>query len=320
MIADYLYTIGKYLAPSQRDEVLKEIEANLYDYLEENFGEKAYSEAEIEAAVKAMGHPKKVAEAYLNSPRVLIGPAYIDTYWLVLKIALVGLTIGLSVATALSASEAKDGIALVFQLVGQLWQSGLAAVGMVTLIFAAIHYYSPQETPEKDEAWSVKILEKAPEPDERIKIFDIVLETFFICVGLVIINTVSLQTSLRTSDSVIIPMMNMAYAGTFVIQFQLLMGASLLLNLYLLIKRKWQVLTRFISILLDVLSIALLAVLAYTPEIWDLSKIAGALGTDKAIIGQWFQVSLQATLAIFVIVIAFEIYGHMKALWKAKRV
>ena len=33
MISNYLYTIGKYLSPGTRAEVLKDIEVNLYDYL-----------------------------------------------------------------------------------------------------------------------------------------------------------------------------------------------------------------------------------------------------------------------------------------------
>lgn len=53
MIKNYLYTIGKYLSPSQREEVLREIEANLYDYLEENFGKKEYTSGEIESALRA---------------------------------------------------------------------------------------------------------------------------------------------------------------------------------------------------------------------------------------------------------------------------
>lgn len=319
MITDYLYTIGKYLAPSQKEEVLKEIEANLYDYLEENFGNKTYTEAEIETAIKAMGHPRKVAEAYLNSPRMLIGPAYIDTYWLVVKIAMIGIGIGLTVATALSLPETKDGIGLVLQLVGQLWQSGLAAVGMITLIFAAIHTYSPQETAAQDEAWSVRILEKAPGPSETVKIFDVAIELFFLCVALVVINKMTIRVALSASDSIIIPMMNMAYFAPYVIWINLLMGASLLLDVYLLIKRKWQTATRIVYILLDALSIAIFTPLAFTPEIWDLSKISGALATDKAVVAQWFQTTMQVSLAVFVIVVCFEMYRQVRALVKAKR-
>lgn len=319
MIADYLYTIGKYLAPSQRDEVLKEIEANLYDYLEENYGPRDYTAAEIEAAIKAMGHPRRVAEAYQNGPRVLIGPAYIDTYWLVVKITLVSIAIGLTVANMLAAPQVRDGLELLLQLAGQLWQAGLAAVGMITLIFAAIHHYSPEAAQEPPEGWSVKNLEKAPAPSESVKLWDVAIETFFLVIGLVVINRVSLRVGIGVSDSVIIPMMNMATFGPFILWIQLLMGASLLLNGYLLIKRKWQTATRLISILLDALSILLFAKLAYTPEIWDISRISGALAAEKVVVAQWFHTGLQASVVVFAMIVGFEIYGQVKALWQENR-
>jgi len=70
MISNYLYTIGKYLTPDEKTEVLKDIEVNLYDYLEDNFGKKEYTDEEIETAIRTMGHPRKVAEAYMHEPRV----------------------------------------------------------------------------------------------------------------------------------------------------------------------------------------------------------------------------------------------------------
>lgn len=86
MIDSYLYTIGKSLPPKGRAEILEEIKSNLYDYLEENYGQKAYSLEEETAAIKALGHPKAVAQAYNKASDYLIGPGYIDLYWLVLKL------------------------------------------------------------------------------------------------------------------------------------------------------------------------------------------------------------------------------------------
>ena len=90
MISNYLYTIGKYLPPGQRDDLLKEIEANLYDYLEENHGEIDYTKEQIESDIRSMGHPMKVAEAYTGKPRSLICSQYIDTYWLIIKFVIIG--------------------------------------------------------------------------------------------------------------------------------------------------------------------------------------------------------------------------------------
>ncbi|MCC5910463.1 MAG: hypothetical protein JJT76_08510 [Clostridiaceae bacterium] len=124
MITNYLYTIGKYLSPHQRDEVLKE----------------------IEEAIKSMGNPRKVAEAQMNSPRYLVGVAYIDTYWLVVKIAVIGASIGIAVSNLMAMTEAKDILQLFLKLFAQICKSGLATFGFVTLIFMAINYYITQQT------------------------------------------------------------------------------------------------------------------------------------------------------------------------------
>lgn len=319
MISNYIYTIGKYLSPSQKDEVLKEVEINLYDYLEENFGEKEYTDFEIEEAIKSMGHPKKVAAAYMNSPRYLIGPAYIDTYWLVIKIALVGTAVGLTISNLVSSSNTIDVIQFFLTLVGQIWQTSLSIVGMITLIFAAIHYYSPQDLMVKDEPWSVDALEIAPAHNQTIKIFDLIAETFFICFGLVVINQI-FPVNLSNVD--VIPMIDLSFFSSYVPWINLLLGSSLILNMYLFIKRQWQTATRVLSILLDILGIALVAILAniaFTPEIWDFSAISETINSDSDTIIPWIKNTIYVSFAVFVIIVGFEIFGHLKVLLKKKQ-
>ena len=191
MINKYIYTIGKYLSSKQREDVLQEIEASLYDFLEENFGKKAYTDAEIETAIRAMGHPKKVAEAYRNTPRSVIGPAFIDTYWLIAKIAVMGSIIGVTVGNVVDVQAYENGIDMIVNLLASIWNTGLSAFGMVTLIFALIQHFNPEEAPEIEENWKLSILESAPEKAEKVNILEVVIESFFLCVGLVFLNQVT---------------------------------------------------------------------------------------------------------------------------------
>lgn len=317
MISNYLYTIGKYLSPSQRDEVLKEIEANLYDYLEESFGEKDYSNDEIEKAIKSMGHPRKVAEAYMNSPRSLIGPAYIDTYWLVLKIALFGTAIGLTVSNIISLSDAKDIIQHFIKLVVEIIQSSLSAFGLITVIFIALQHYIPQDYSSQEEEWSISTLDKAPEANEKVKIIEVIVESFFLFLALVLLNQPTIQLGVSLSNTVVIPMVNMTYFSPFLIWLNIIFGISLILNFYLLIMRKWQGFTRIIAILLNVIWIVLLAKIISTPEIWDFTIISGMPNIDSGAI-QGIQIGVYIGLAVFVIIAAFDSFGHLKALIKKK--
>ena len=88
--------------------------------LEDNFGKKEYTDEEIETAIRTMGHPREVAESYMNEPRVLIGATYIDAYWLVLKIVLVAVAIGITISNMMDLPNAKDGIQLYLKIVSQI--------------------------------------------------------------------------------------------------------------------------------------------------------------------------------------------------------
>ncbi len=316
MISNYLYTIGKYLSPGARVEVLRDIEVNLYDYLEDNFGKKEYTDKEIESAIRTMGHPRKVAEAYMNEPRVLIGAAYIDTYWLVLKIAIIGAAIGITISNMMNLPNTKDGIQLYLKIVSQIWQSSLSSMGLVTLIFAVVQYYSPKEKISKDQDWSMSILEKAIEPHQSVKIFEVVIETFFLCLTLVIIN--QLIQGLEATK-MIIPVFNMEIFKPYLIWINGLLIGSLLLNIYLLIKRKWQSVTRAISIVLDLLGVIIFTQIVFNPDIWHLNFLAEKFGADASKIETVWTKSIYISLAVVVIIVAFEVFGHLKVLLRKNK-
>jgi len=315
MIKNYLYTIGKNLSPSQRDEVLKEIEANLYDYLEENFGKKEYTDGEIESALRAMGHPKTVAQAYQTNPRSLIGPAYIDTFWLVLKIAIISSAIGITVGNLLNLSPTITGTQLFIKLATDIFSSGVGALGMVTLIFSLIEYYSPQENSVISDTWKMSDLEKSPDANQKVSLFDLIIETFFICFGLVVMNSAAPIFTFSLNGTEVLPIVNMALFAPYIVMITLVLAASLLLNIYLMIIRKWQTTTRIITIVLDLIGVGIVTKIVLSPEIWDLTAITDILG-ESAKVDTWFTLSINIGVAIMIIITAFDIFGHIKAILK----
>ncbi|MBE0451458.1 MAG: hypothetical protein IBX70_11530 [Clostridia bacterium] len=318
MINDYLYTIGKYISPAQRDEVLREIESNLFDFLEQNFGQKEYTESEIEKAIRSMGHPKKVAEAYMESPRCLIGPAYIDTYWLVMKIALIGIAIGLTITNILTISDAKDGIQIFVQVIASVWNASLSAIGSITLIFALIQHFSPgeQETITKD--WSLESIEKAPETHQKVSILELIIESIFICLFLILINQAAPTLAIAFPENNIIPILDMTLFKPFLIWINITMISNLTLNLYLLIKRRWQSFTRVIAIVIDIISVGIFTKLIMTPGLWDFKTLDYILKDDGVALETVLDLSLNLTLAVVVIIVAIDIFGHLRAMMKTK--
>ena len=299
MIKNYLYTIGRYLNATQREEVLKEIEANIYDYLEESYGKKEYHATEIEAAVRAMGHPKKVAEAYMNRPISIIAPTLMDTYWLVLKIAVFGALIGITVINVLSLPTIDESLKWFMRFAAQIWEVGLSTFGMVTLIFMGISHYEPELEEDTPEDWNLNILQEAIDAKESISIFDIIVESFFICLGLVIINQTMPIFAFNVPDRIIIPVLNMDLVKPFVVAFSILLSFSLVLNVYLLIVRHWSRFSRVISILLDLAGVVIFLLLAMTPDIINVDAINQNLNLNA---NNWVRITLLISVAVVVII------------------
>lgn len=314
MIKDYLYTVGKYLPPSQRAEVLKDVEANIYDYLEENYGSREYSEYEIEVALLFLGNPKKVAEGYLDRPRCLIGPPYLDIYYLVVKLAVFGVAIGIGVSLIITFNNFGQLSEFILKLLAGIWQAGVGAIGTVTIIFAALYRFAPERESFKDEKWSTKDLEKAPDESEKVKLTDLVFESAFAIILLIIFNFNPLSGLKSTEIDVV--WLNDAVFSKYLIWVNLVIVGTLLLNLYLLIKRKWQVITRLISIMLDLAGIWIFGILAFTPDIWDFSDVTNITPEAVEGISTGLGIGLRIGFGAIVVITAFEIYKHIKFMIK----
>ena len=76
----YVYQVVRRLPKDQRDDVSME--------LKELIGDMAEEKGSVREALVALGDPAEFAKKYAGESRYLIGPLYIDTYWKVLKIAL----------------------------------------------------------------------------------------------------------------------------------------------------------------------------------------------------------------------------------------
>ena len=262
-----------------------------------------------------MGYPRKVAEAYMNEPRGLIGAAYIDTYWLVVKIVLIAVAIGITVANMVELSNVEDGVTLYLNIASQIWQSALSSFGLITIIFISIQHYSPKEIMEKEENWSLSILEKNIESYEKVKVSDLVVEVFFACLAVVALNNGLLVFH---SDQSIIPVLFMPIFQPYLIWINFLLVATIVLDGYLLIARKWQSATRILSIILDVAGVILFTLLVFEPKLWDSVFFIEILEGKASKIATILEISLNISLAVVVIIVAFDIVGHVKGLLKER--
>lgn len=319
MIKNYIYTVGRYLPASSKKEVLAEIESNIYDYLVENFGQKEYSESEIEEAVRFLGHPKKVAESYLDSPRSLIGSSYIDIYFIILKIAILATSIGIFVSTTL----VFDGnfLTWILSIFSKLWANLLTVIGFITFIFAIIEYYKPSSLNEDYENWSLNILEEEPTENTSISPIELIVESFILLILITIFVQPDLILSIIGNNISFIALIpNFDILGIYFILIIGIFILNIILNFYLIYKGKWSTISRFFSVFLNILFIILAGIVVFSPNGWlPLSNIPSESGETIDVLTDLGITGLRIGYGILILIISLDIWKHLNILLNNKK-
>ena len=286
LLKDYVYTITHYLPQKQKAEVSTDIEATLYELLLEQFGEKEYSDQEIEIVIRAFGQPRLVAERYLNQKPSLIASELLETYWFVVKIALIGSNIGVFIARMLT-----QGLGFI-SILGGMINLSLSVFGMVTLIFILVNQKLDAYEQKNDQTWSLNDLKTWTSDKHRVSHFEIAFESIFL---------VFMAQALIVDKPLSVVLENhvLFLLGMYV-------GLSLVLNIYLLIKAYWTPRLRIVSISLNLLfAYFLTQFLIVLPVLFK--PIMHIRGVD---------LSIRITTVIIFIAIAYDVYDHFKHLIK----
>lgn len=286
LIKDYVYTIAHYLPLKQKEDVARDIEATLYELLLEQFGEKDYNDQEIEDVIRTFGHPRLVAERYLNQKPSLIAPELLETYWFVVKIALIGSNIGVFIARMLT--QGLDFISIL----GGMINLSLSVFGMVTLIFILVNQKLDAYEQKNDQTWSLSDLKTWTSDKHRVSHFEIAFESIFL---------VFMAQALIVDKPLSVVLENhvLFLLGMYV-------GLSLVLNIYLLIKAYWTPRLRIVSISLNLLfAYFLTQFLIVLPVLFKpIMHINGV------------NLSIRITSVIIFLAIAYDVFDHLKHLIK----
>ena len=286
LLKDYVYTITHYLPQKQKAEVSTDIEATLYELLLEQFGEKEYSDQEVETVIRAFGHPRLVAERYLNQKPSLIASELLETYWFVVKIALIGSNIGVFIARMLT-----QGLGFI-SILGGMINLSVSVFGMVTLIFILVNQKLDAYEQKNDQTWSLNDLKTWTSDKHRVSHFEIAFESIFLVF-------VAQALFVDTALSVVLENHVLFLLGMYV-------GLSLVLNIYLLIKAYWTPRLRIVSISLNLLfAYFFTQFLIVLPVLFK--PIIHIRGVD---------LSIRITSVIIFIAIAYDVYDHFKHLIK----
>ncbi len=198
LIDRYVYAVMKRLPAGQRADIEKELRGLIEDMLTESSanpdaaigatGSSASPDVAIEAVLKNLGHPALLAARYRGQEQHLIGPGLYFMYALVLKIVLLATGGGLLIAMVVNlvVDGGTDALKTIGETVGSLITGLTGAFGWVTLIFAAVERYSPEQIGKiNDEVFDPQDLPQVPVKKDLIHPSDPIASMVFILIAMV---------------------------------------------------------------------------------------------------------------------------------------
>lgn len=178
LIKRYVYAVTRLLPKKNREDVAKELEANIDEMLEARCGEITPTEQDVRVVLAELGTPEELAQKYDTDPMDhLIGGAYYTKYKIVLKIVIIAAAIGSTLACILG---------LIFDREQSVWATLnewlfsaiptmiVTAFGAITFVFAILERKNANLGSS-----SIDNLPSIPEKREKIKISDCIVDMCF---------------------------------------------------------------------------------------------------------------------------------------------
>jgi hypothetical protein len=310
----YLDETRHNLPLNNRDDIIAEIRSVLMDMIEERNPNPGSSpdEATIKAVLSEFGSPRKVAQQY-STHQHLIGPQIFPIYLQVLKIVLIVVTalnvLGVIIAI-ISGSTANNGFFITtLETIGGLTGSLFTAFGAVTLSFALIERFAPQQwQAEIEEEWSPDDLKKV-EDKKRISIPELAVEITLGIVFIILINVYLDRIGifyLGDTGWVSAPILN-DNVLRYIPWITATVVLDIALNLYLIRKGFWDGATTVAKVIINVFKIAVLAAIIVGPTIITINPAAWeALNLEITLTAQRFS---QLMNTILNVLLGLAIFG-----------
>lgn len=296
LIDRYISAVAQQLPASRRDDIARELKANILDRLE-SFAEehgRHTTPADESAILRELGHPRQVAASYLP-PRQLVSPAWFPFYTqcliyglaIVMLIQLLGFGVSL-----LSGGKASIG-----GLVGGAIHGALIMFACVTGAFYALSNLPDTAHITPYCGWQPEQLPPVRQPWQRISILDSVSEfagNLFFLLALQYPLWIGAQTLAA------LPVAFGPGLQAWILPLSLATGIALMINVWNLRNDYWTPAKLKLSIVLRLLAGALCVAIAQTPDKLMLIGKAQTAANEAAInhVGLWIFVGA-ACISLF---------------------
>lgn len=274
-IDQYIYAVGRHLSPKVRLEIEADLKSHIWDAIEGHYESDTIPTLEqLDQVLIELGNPKSMAKNYNAEGPYLIGPALIDTYKLVVSIALLVSVVGIVIGTLLSPdfwTLENDFLKPIIQLFSQVFSTAISSFGMVTLLFAIVERHSDNSGLLSNNRrltksnWDPSSLPPLPNPTNHIKRSDAITDLITTGIGILFVtqylpNLLHITLRGTTGQMITLPMLASNNIQTYIWMLGFILTCQLQLATFNLFYQKWHVITRLIDI---ALSLGFLVVLYY---------------------------------------------------------
>ena len=281
----YVYAVTKRLHPSQREDIEKELRSLIEDML----GQKAETPAreDVDAVLAELGRPSVLADSYRDAKKHLIGPAYFDTYMLVLRIVLLVAAFGMTLALTIGyiVEPPTSAVDAVVRYITSIVTALFTAFGCITIAFALAERNGKREPASGGDGWSPKDLEPVPAKKAVIQKWEPIVGIVFSVLGLILFNFAPhlIGVPIPGNTPSVIPVFNMdAYWGALWL-INLSIGLGVAKEIARLLAGRYTFKLAIATAVLNVVSLVVVLLIFTDPNLWnphfaDSVKAAGALG------------------------------------------
>lgn len=290
LIDRYIYNVAKRLPENTREEVKKELRANIEDMLPER-----PSEEEIKKVLITLGDPRLLATQYRGKQRFLISPEWMDDYLSVLKIVLivycsVALVFGLIDGIAENIDNNIFGAisSIASYALSDVVSHAFQAFGIVTLIFVLIEKFNGKN---KKKPWDPASLPEVPK-ENSVKISrsgsiaGLIFGTIFGAIFIYLIMTnqfVIAWTSNGETWRISSPLFDAGVAASFVPVFFLSLGLSILEEFVKIYHGHWNLPVVLVHTVSQIVSVLAFVFFVSQPGLFNVdffSEITDVIGGD----------------------------------------
>lgn len=262
LIERYLHETGKYLTRKNRDDILAEIRSHLEDTLDERTGGKP-TEEDVVALLKETGSPRKMAASYAPQGQYVVGPELYPIFRLVAGITIAAVLGAQLLAWGVSI-WAENGFVNTPEMVVGLLNSVPITLGWVVIVFMILQ--AKGVNPKLDaEPWNPRSL-PVVENTEDVKRGEMIAGIVFGSLVLAVLAVMPEKIGIYDFQG------GEFFANPVVLEYLPLIFLSILvsigLDIYLLWRGRWNVVTRVYQFASNIFSIVVLTFLYKGHNAW----------------------------------------------------